>query len=602
MAQDKLTVSIGADIDDLQKGIAQAEKEIQNLKKLKSDNIKIGADTSQINTAIDQAKAKLATLKTSATGAGNAMQGFQKQTANGGVALTAFSRIAQDAPYGIIGIGNNITNTAEQFQYLAQKTGSAGGAVKAMLSSLAGIGGVMLGISLLVTGLTIMSQKGITVGDVFDMLRGKNDALAKSFNNLSVEAVKGSGAEIAGLNALISVAQNKAQSDRDRLTAVEKLQTSYPGYFGNLEKEKILNGDLTGITKELTKAIIARARATAAADKVAEIESKILAIEIEQNKDKIKQQKQTNLLKQTEARLANASGQAAIGIGQSLGGISAGLSITTSSIADKQAEINALKKEELFYIDKINKDTATSIKLEEKKASVIKTGKPSNVTPQVGGVDSSLVPNGLVELQGATIADSFAKMFPSGVLVKPMSEEFMRSIELMMQFNEDLNNLIDDSISGTFDRLGTAIGESLVNGGNVLQAIGQSLLQSLGAFLSDLGGMLIKYGTLAVIKGKLDLAILTGGPVSIAAGLAAIAVGVALKAAGGAIGSAASGGSKSSSGGSSSNYSTSSGGFSTASSNGGTVVFEIAGQKLIGVLSNTIASNKRMGGQNSLGL
>lgn len=600
MAQEKLTVSIGSDISDLQKGIAQAEKEIYDLKKIKSSNLKLGIDTTEVNRSLDAAKAKLASFQTSIKNTGNAMQGFQKQTANGGVALTAFSRIAQDAPYGIIGIGNNITNTGEQFQYLVKQTGSASGAIKAMLSSLAGVGGAMLGVSLLITGLTIMSQKGITVGDVFDMLRGKNDALAKSFNNLSVEAVKSSGAEVAGLNALISVAQNKAQSDRDRLTAVEKLQSTYPGYFGNLEKEKILNGDLTGITKELTKAIIARARATAAADKVAEIESKILAIEIEQNKDKIKQQKQQNLLKQTETRLTKSTGQQAIGIGQSLAGISAGLSMTTSSIADKQAEINALKKEELFYIDKINKDTATSIKLEEKKASISKPKEVFN-TPQVGGIDNSLLPTGLVDLQGSTIADSFAKMFPSGVLVKPMSEEFMRGIELMMQFNEDVSALVEGSIMSTFDRLGTAIGESLANGGNVLQAIGQSLLQSLGAFLSDLGGMLIKYGTLAVIKGKLDLAILTGGPVSIAAGLAAIAVGVALKAAGGAIGSAASGGSRAN-GGSSSNYSTSSGGFSSAGANGGTVVFEIAGQKLIGVLSNTITANKRMGGQNSLGL
>jgi len=597
MAQEKLTVSIGADISDLQKGIAQAEKEIQDLKKIKSDNIKIGADTSQINTAIDQAKAKLATLKTSATGAGNAMQGFQKQTANGGVALTAFSRIAQDAPYGIIGVGNNITNTAEQFGYLVKQTGSAKGAISAMLSSLAGIGGVMLGVSLLITGLTVMSQKGITVGDVIDKLTGKFDAFKESMNKLAVETAKNSGSEIANMNALVSVAQNDLKSKHDRLTAVEELQNQYPAYFGNLTKEQILTGDLTSVTKELTKAIIARAEASAIADKIGELASKKLDAQIKREKAILQLQK------------AQAGAKIQISSGGTLGASAnvsneTRLARATANVKDLNQEIYDINLEQTKLASLQNSKTAESIKLLEKKAKVTKDANPKEVfnTPQVGGIQSSLLPTDLVDLQGATIADSFSKMFPSGVLVKPMSEEFMRGIELMMQFNEDVSALVEGSIMSTFDRLGTAIGESLANGGNVLQAIGQSLLQSLGAFLSDLGGMLIKYGTLAVIKGKLDLAILTGGPVSIAAGLAAIAVGVALKAAGGAIGSAASGGSKSNSGGSSSNYSTSSGGFSSAGTNGGTVVFEIAGQKLIGVLSNTITANKRMGGQNSLGL
>jgi hypothetical protein len=594
MAQDKLTVSIGADISDLQKGISQAEKEIQDLKKIKSDNIKIGADTSQINTAIDQAKAKLATLQKSATGAENAMQGFQKQTANGGVALTAFSRIAQDAPYGIIGIGNNITNTAEQFGYLAKQTGSAGGAVKAMLSSLAGIGGVMLGISLLVTGLTVMAQKGITVGDVIDKLTGKYDAFKDSMNKLAIDQAKNSGQEIANMNALVSVAQNDLKSKQDRLTAVEELQNQFPGYFGNLTKEQILTGDLSTVTKELTKAIIARAEASAIADKIGELAAKKLDAQIKKEKA---------ILKLKEAQKFenyNISSGGTLGANANISNETR-LARATSNVKDLNQEIADIQAEQNKLASMQNLKTAESIKLLEKKATVTKAVKPVGSTPQVTGIQNLLKPAGLVDVEAPKIK-GIENIFPSGVFVKPMSEEFMRGIELMMQFNEDVNALIEGSIMGTFDRLGSAIGDALVNGGNVLQAIGQSLLQSLGAFLSDLGGMLIKYGTLAVLKGKLDLAILTGGPVSIAAGIAAIAVGVALKAAGGAIGSAARGGQTSNSGGSSSNYSTSSGGFSTASSSGGTVVFEIAGQKLIGVLSNTLNANRRLGGQTTLAI
>ena len=173
-----------------------------------------------------------------------------------------------------------------------------------------------------------------------------------------------------------------------------------------------------------------------------------------------------------------------------------------------------------------------------------------------------------------------------------------------LNFNNSANDLIVNSIGSTFANLGNAIGVALATGGDVLSAIGTTILQALGGFLSDMGDLLIKYGTLAIIKGKLDLAILTGGPVSIAAGVAAIAVGIALKAAGGALGSFAASGGRSGggrSGAGANNQSFSSSGFSSRGDGGGTVVFEIAGQKLIGVLNNTLNSNKRLGGTLGLG-
>ena len=172
----------------------------------------------------------------------------------------------------------------------------------------------------------------------------------------------------------------------------------------------------------------------------------------------------------------------------------------------------------------------------------------------------------------------------------------------LQEFNNNANNLISGSISNTFSNLGSSIGEALASGGDVLNAIGSTIIQGLSNFLSDMGSMLIKYGTLAVLKGKLDLAILAGGPVAIGAGIAAIAVGVALSAAGAAIGSFSSSGGGGQTG--SSNFSGSSGGgnfgASSGGSGGGTVVFEIAGTKLVGVLSNTLRQNRDLGGTLSL--
>lgn len=142
--------------------------------------------------------------------------------------------------------------------------------------------------------------------------------------------------------------------------------------------------------------------------------------------------------------------------------------------------------------------------------------------------------------------------------------------KLLVDFNKSANDIILGSITDTFGQLGESIGIALSEGGNVLQAIGTTILQGLGSFLSEMGTLLIKYGTLAVVKGKLDLAILTGGPLSIAAGIAAIGVGIALKAAGAAIGNAAKSGNASGGGGSAPQfYSTQSTPFSAGQTTGG---------------------------------
>ena len=191
-------------------------------------------------------------LKTASKDSGNAIAGMAPKVANGGNALMQFSRIAQDAPYGIIGIGNNITSTAEAFGYLKQQTGSTGGALKALAGSIMGTGGILLAVSLVTTAFTYMAQNGLTVGDVYDKLTGKFDNAKKALTDLAVEAAKTAGTEISSLKSLVSVAQNDTKSREDRLIAVRKLQDMYPAYFGNLSTETILNSNLTGVVNQLS--------------------------------------------------------------------------------------------------------------------------------------------------------------------------------------------------------------------------------------------------------------------------------------------------------------------------------------------------------------
>lgn len=62
-------------------------------------------------------------------------------------AMTSFSQVIQDAPYGIRGVANNIQQLTSQFGYLSARTGGAGGAIKAMISSLSGPAGMLFAVS-----------------------------------------------------------------------------------------------------------------------------------------------------------------------------------------------------------------------------------------------------------------------------------------------------------------------------------------------------------------------------------------------------------------------------------------------------------------------
>jgi len=605
MSGGKLSVQIGADKTDFDKKIKEVEFDIKELSKVKLDRLKLGLDTTQINAQIKDAKASLNSLKTTVKDTGQSFTNMTPKVANGGNALMQFSRIAQDAPFGIIGIGNNITATAESFSYLKQQTGSTGGALKALASSIMGTGGILLGVSLLTTGLTLMAQSGLSVQDVINKLTGNFDEFGSTLNKIATEAAKNSGQEIAGLNALVSVAQDDVKSRKDRLIAVEELQSKYPAYFGNLNTEKILNGDLTGITKELTKAIIARAEATAIADKIGELASKKLDLQIKKEKEILNLQR------------AQANAQIVLTGGSTMGADAnianqTRLARATANVKEINQDILEIQVLQDRLAGRLNDKTAESIKLLEKKEKATKADKIFN-TPQVSGVNAGLIPaplfdtlsiktfNGQVDAFGNKV-----KGLPSIIEAEMLkasnkaNEGAILMAATLADFNNMASEIINVAIVDTFAGLGNAIGNALANGANVLEAVGSTLLSSLGGILTDMGKMAIQVGIgLLGIRAALQS---LNPAVAIAAGVALIALGSFFSSKSKAIGGAIGGGSTSGASGSgANNQSFSSSGFSSRSNEGGTVVFEIAGQKLVGVLSNTLNANRRLGGTLGLG-
>lgn len=598
-----LEVQIGADSSDLQKKIKEAELALKELSQVKLERIKLGLDTKEINGNIASVKKSLNDLKTVSKDTGSAIGGMAPKVASGGNALMQFSRIAQDAPYGIMGIGNNITATVEAFGHLKNSTGSTGGALKALAGSIVGSGGILLAVSLVTTAFTYMAQNGLSVGDVIDKMTGKFDANRKALQDMNAEVAGNAQAQISSMNALISTAKNVKISDEERLIAVRKLQAEYPAYFGNLSQEEILNGNVAGAVRGVTRAIIAKAKAAAAVDRIVKLseEEERIQSNIKNELAEVARGYQLNKKEAFEFAKAVLEGGDAFKLldpyKKRAGFFDVANAVAlnnTLSKLDNQLISNRTKQDKLT--DSINESTAAYINLEAKatKASAAaapKEGKYKNPNPKFNG-GTGFIGGGIVNPNlGLQTPDLGVDEYAIAA-----NEKLRLALELQKKtiedFNKELGSIVTNGTVNALAGIGDAIGGALASGGNVIDAVGKSILGSMGSMLQELGKATIAYGVgLIAVKTAIK-----NPATAIAAGVAMVALGSMISKSVAKSSSVVGGGGSVSTGNSVSSPTSSTGGGGGSSFQGGTVVFEISGQSLIGVLSNTLDKNRRLGG------
>lgn len=101
----------------------------------------------------------------------------------------------------------------------------------------------------------------------------------KAIAEATKEGAKNAQQELVALRANLEIARDVNLSYKDRMIAVENLQKTYPYYFENLTKEKILAGETAAAENALTEAILSRAKANAAIGKITENQGKIIDLE-----------------------------------------------------------------------------------------------------------------------------------------------------------------------------------------------------------------------------------------------------------------------------------------------------------------------------------
>jgi hypothetical protein len=227
--------------------------------------VKIGADVGDLTKGVNDANRALSSLK--------------QPVANAGATLTNFNRIVQDAPFGLIGIQNNIEPLFTSFGQLKAQAGGTGAALKALGASLVGPLGVVAGISFVTSLTTTLVQKYGSLGAAVEALTRANDPYFKQQQQIAAirkEAVKDAGEEIAKLNVLATVSADTSVSLENRKNAANELLKVYKKYLPALTQEAILNGQAADAINKAKDAILNKALALAAEKKLAEVGAKIL--------------------------------------------------------------------------------------------------------------------------------------------------------------------------------------------------------------------------------------------------------------------------------------------------------------------------------------
>jgi len=573
MANPQLTVEISAKIDGLRDAFNKAVKEIKGLdantkKSLSSiDNgferlandidksmSKAAASTSKASSTITK---NLATAANATAKAGQGISVGSNQAAN---SLQNLGRVAQDAPFGFIGIQNNLNPLLESFQRLRAESGSNSAAFKALGQSLIGPAGLGLALSLVSSGVLLYQQYQQRANKTAENAKKVTEdyiATLETLRGVNLRGTENAQKELTDLRLLYNAYQNANLPLTARKEAYSELQKQYPSYFGNIAFEKEATNKTTTAYNELSNAIIATARARAASDKITKNETR----KLENEQKQIDLQKEQIKLRAQQAKIANAAveqiststregtGLAAATRSNSIQGK---INETIKATNALKTDTNLLDAENARLVGYVNEQLAKGAKIiggfggggaVAKTKDIFKEGVSklliADPTIRIGvDLDTSALKVKFKEL-APIVDESLAQLRYQFDVTDDQIKSFIENtgtnaanyLKVLQDYNNGLSQSISSGAVSTLAGLGSAIGEAFANGANVVQAAAGSILGSIGSILVKFGELTLAAGVAATALGKA-----LSQPLNPASAALAIGAGVALIAIGSAVG------------------------------------------------------------------
>ena len=210
---EQLKIVIDADVVKAMGGLKQLEKSFKTTENsAKSFGVNVAKGT-------QQATAALAKIPNTANSAA--------------FALTNVGRVAQDLPFGFLGIANNLNPLLESFQRLKAESGSTKKALSALGSSLMGAGGIGLALSVVSSLLVVFGDRLFKTKKSAEEAESKVKTLNDTLKSIQGDAAK----EAANTAGLIAVLKNEAETRERKVAALKELKQIQPEIFGQLKLE-----------------------------------------------------------------------------------------------------------------------------------------------------------------------------------------------------------------------------------------------------------------------------------------------------------------------------------------------------------------------------
>jgi len=510
----------------------------------------------KVGTGLKNTTDALKTTATEAKKTGDALKGGLNAGANqAGQSITNFSRILQDAPFGFIGIANNINPLVESFGRLKAESGSTGGALKALVGGLSGAGGLGLAFSAVTAAITFAqigfsawsrsSKEAKENSDLFkkdlEALKRELNAVTDSLNNFI--NVAESATKLNDINIVARFQDKTEQGVLQRqskfITISEELAAAtdargkaWQNYldiarsafksddeYNQAQKAAL---DVYNQTIKKENELIDARQNQAAANRLATIEDQRAAEQ--RRKDNAKRAADIDSIAKTLAKLKeDTRDQRDLGITFSTSTLQEQANLVKAAITKLVTVFNVDPNNELILKLKADlQDLNNQIRLENRPIFVPVKLKLEN-NPVIPLKNAKLINTGALDfttLRAQILSSNLADIFsflPRGFF-KPFNFDSLKQV----------TTALEKALTSSITTIGVGLGEGLaaaITGTANFGSVFQGIFNQLGGVVSALGEQLIAIGAAALVAQAAIAQIFTNPFAAIAAGVALVALG-----------------------------------------------------------------------------